>query len=1577
MGHRSLFRQISGPLQSVRAKARRRFLESQGFSVESLETRQLLTVTANPDIYVALQDTTLSVAAPGILGNDNTNTGTPLTVTGFTQPTKGQLTLNPNGSFQYIPTAGTTGADQFSYTVADTKGGTSTSTVQFAVSATTDEASVFAGPRLASVSSTQGTLLNGVLGGLIGTNLNLTVADYNGLAAGSVNGGRLADALGVELGVTPDQALTTNATLAQILTAAASVAQADGNTAEVTALNNLAVTVGGLTAPVQLGNLLQVNPNDGSLANTDINALDLVTGTVQLFNFDNVVTTPTPVTISAASLGLPGIVGQVQISAQVVEPPVLTTGPAGTQFHSAAIRTRIDVNLIDSLNTGALNTALAALGFAANASLGNLSIYSEIAEGQGTIASVNAIAQTVTLQATPGLANVYVGSIADNLFFDRTHVIDPTTDVGYGNVGTLALTNALTPALNVSTGIQLRAVALGIAPTASTEVFNAPFPQSMTVGSSSTAVTNLVNSLVTTLDVRLAGSLGALLDPLVNGTILPIVKPLVTNDVTPLLAPVLSNVVDPTLKLLGTGIGELDLTVNAVSRVAAPGANPDFAVTQLNQPVTVAVLDNDATLVGDPITVTAVTQPTNGTVVINSDGTVTYTPTTGYVGPDTFTYTITDTKGLTSTGTVTIKVLPLPPVANPDTYTANQNTPLTVAAATGVLANDTDPAGSPLTAVIDSNPTKGTLTLNPDGSFTYTPTTGTSGPDSFTYRATDGTVFSNPVIVTVNVQPALPVAVADTYTAVIGTPLIVPVVTGVLANDTDPNGLTLTAGAITQPTNGTLTLNPDGSLTYTPNAGFLGTDSFTYQATDANGSSAPATVTVNVQAAGLPVANPDVYVATIGTPLNIPVATGVLANDTDPNGLTLSAVVATMPTNGTLTLNPDGSLTYTPNAGFLGTDSFTYRATDTSGQSSPAMVTINVQAAGLPVANPDTYTATIGTPLVVPIATGVLANDTDPNGLTLSAVVASQPTHGTLILNPDGSLTYTPTVGFLGADSFTYRATDASGQSVPTTVAINVQAAGTPVANPDVYTLTSGTTLTLNASTGVLANDTDPNGLTLSAVVATMPTNGTLTLNPDGSLTYTPTAGFVGTDSFTYRATDSSGQSAPTLVSLIVSAGDNGGGGTQTQPPQVVTTFPVTGTVGVPIDDAPVVTFTDGDGSTPPGSYTATIDWGDGTAPSTGTVTETNGVYQVTGDHTYQQAGTFPVGVTITRPGSVGLSATTAAVISPVSSNASLSGVVFSDTNGDGIREAGEAGVANAIIILAGSSTTGQLIYYVTLTALDGSYSFSGLPAGTYAIAEQKPGGTLTAMATTTISGQPTVGTLGGMASNRLITNINVTSGAAGTGYNFAESASSSLSGNVYLDANRNRIDDGNEYGVSGVVVTLSGTTTSGQQILMTTTTDVNGNYQFSGLDSGIYQVHVARPSQFFNRGAVTPGTAGGIARGDSITSIQFASGTNATGYNFGELARPNCRLNGPMLQALLRVGPTGALPANFQPIRPAVGGAIRRFFPVLANRADGQAGVATQQIHQANVHAQAVRAAKVHVQHGKALPKMAARRHK
>ena len=282
------------------------------------------------------------------------------------------------------------------------------------------------------------------------------------------------------------------------------------------------------------------------------------------------------------------------------------------------------------------------------------------------------------------------------------------------------------------------------------------------------------------------------------------------------------------------------------------------------------------------------------------------------------------------------------PVAVANTYNATEDTNLNITAP-GVLTNDTDIDGDTLTAVKVTGPAHGTLTLNPNGSFTYTPTANYNGPDSFTYKASDGALDSNTATVTITVAAVndAPVAVNDAYNVTEDITLNITA-PGVLTNDTDIDGDTLTAVKVTGPAHGTLTLNPNGSFTYTPAPNFNGLDSFTYKASDGDKYSSPATVTIVVEGKNdAPEAVDDVYDATVGTTLNI-AAPGVLTNDTDIDNDPLTAVKVTGPTHGTLTLNPNGFFTYTPNAGFNGPDIFTYKANDGVTDSNTATVTINV-----------------------------------------------------------------------------------------------------------------------------------------------------------------------------------------------------------------------------------------------------------------------------------------------------------------------------------------------------------------------------------------------------------------------------------------------------------------------------------------------------------------------------------------------------------------------------------------------------------------------------------------------------------
>ncbi len=275
----------------------------------------------------------------------------------------------------------------------------------------------------------------------------------------------------------------------------------------------------------------------------------------------------------------------------------------------------------------------------------------------------------------------------------------------------------------------------------------------------------------------------------------------------------------------------------------------------------------------------------------------------------------------------TLDVLPIPaaPVAVDDAGTTTVDTALVVPAA-GILGNDTGTRLSVLTTVT-TPPTHGTVVLGTDGSYTYTPSAGYTGTDSFVYTITDDAGQTASATVRLTVTPR---AVDDGWTTPVNTTLVVAP-RGVLVNDV---GTALVASILTPPTHGTVTLRTDGGLTYVPDHDFSGTDTFTYRASDGT-SSAPATVTILVtperdrRRRGH---HPAQRRARRRGP-------GVLVND---SGTALTVTSVGTPAHGTVVMDPDGGYRYTPPAGWGGTDTFTYSAVDGSGQPVSAVVTVRV-----------------------------------------------------------------------------------------------------------------------------------------------------------------------------------------------------------------------------------------------------------------------------------------------------------------------------------------------------------------------------------------------------------------------------------------------------------------------------------------------------------------------------------------------------------------------------------------------------------------------------------------------------------
>ena len=387
-----------------------------------------------------------------------------------------------------------------------------------------------------------------------------------------------------------------------------------------------------------------------------------------------------------------------------------------------------------------------------------------------------------------------------------------------------------------------------------------------------------------------------------------------------------------------------DWTITDVNR--APVAVDDSDSTLHDTSVTIDVLANDSDADGDTLTVSGVTQGANGSVAVNVDNTVTYTPDTGFVGTDSFTYTNDDGFGGSGTATVTVNVTNQAPVAVDDVYATQQGQPLSVPAP-GVLTNDSDADGDPLTAVQQTGTSNGAVTLTDDGSFTYTPNGGFIGQDSFTYVANDGIADSNVATVTVNVTEVnLPPVVdnpgpqTDDEDAGVSLQIVA----------SDPNGDVLDYTATGLPPG--LSIDPSSGLI----SGTVSFDAVTHPDLSAvypvtvsvsDGNNPAETVnfdwTVN-DVNRAPVAVDDAVTTGVDTPVTV----DVLANDSDADGDVLTVVNTTVPPNGSAVINPDGTVTYTPNTGFTGTDAFDYTIEDGFGGSATATVTITV-VAGPPV----------------------------------------------------------------------------------------------------------------------------------------------------------------------------------------------------------------------------------------------------------------------------------------------------------------------------------------------------------------------------------------------------------------------------------------------------------------------------------------------------------------------------------------------------------------------------------------------------------------------------------------------------
>ena len=449
-----------------------------------------------------------------------------------------------------------------------------------------------------------------------------------------------------------------------------------------------------------------------------------------------------------------------------------------------------------------------------------------------------------------------------------------------------------------------------------------------------------------------------------------------------------------------------------------------------------------------------------------------------------------------------------PPVAKPEYITVQEDRSASIT----LMASDLD--GDRLTYHIVTGPSHGTLSVT-GPSVTYTPESNYSGEDSFTFMVNDSAVDSNTASISLAIEAVNDPPIANHQSAM--TRLDRSVFIILTGRDIDSDKLKYSIA--TQPEHGSLTFGSDfdtsGKLTYTPEANFAGKDSFTFKLNDGDVDSAPATVTLNMTPNHVPMADLQSVTTAEDTP------TVINLTGSDPDGDTVVYSVVTVPSHGSLS-GTAPNLTYSPNKNFSGPDSFTFKVND--GTADSALTTVAVTVAPVndpPVANNIDVSVMEDMPIPVTLV-GI-----DPDGDSLAYSIVTKPSNG-ILSGTEPNMSYTPNTNFNGLDSFTFRVSDGTLNSIPGTVSLLVNPADDPpIANGNNVTVTE------DLVSHIMLTGSDPDGDPLTYSVLRTPNHGKLS-GTAPNLIYTPDPNFSWLDSFTFRVNDGKSDSVPATVMISV-----------------------------------------------------------------------------------------------------------------------------------------------------------------------------------------------------------------------------------------------------------------------------------------------------------------------------------------------------------------------------------------------------------------------------------------------------------
>ncbi|HWO21583.1 MAG TPA: Ig-like domain-containing protein [Kofleriaceae bacterium] len=746
---------------------------------------------AGNDTATTQEDTPVGVTAATLLMNDTDPEGLPLMVTAVSGATNGTVSL-AGGVATFTPAANFNGAASFQYTVSD---GTATAAGTVAVTVTAVNDAPVAVDDAATTA--EDTLLTIAAATLVANDTDVDGDTLTVTAVGNAANGTVALA-GGNVTFTPAANFSGTATFEYTVS--------DGTATDTGAV---AVTVTPVNdAPVAV---------DDTTSTAEDTPLTVAVATLLANDTDAEGNTLAVTAVGNATNGAVVLVG-----GNVTFTPAANFSGAATFEYTVSDGTATDTGAVAVTVTPVNDAPVAVDDTASTAEDTPRTIAAATLVANDTDADGDTLAVTAVGNATNGAVALAGGNVtftpAAN--FSGTATFEYTVSDGTAT-DTGAVTVTVTPVNDAPVAVDDTVVAIEDTPR---------------VIAAATLVVNDTDADGDTLTVTAVGNA-------TNGTVA-----LAGGNVT--FTPALNYIGPATFEYTvsdGTASDIGLVNVNVTSSNDAPVAVDDSATTPEDQPIqltSAALVANDIDADGDPLTVTAVSGATNGTVVL-AGGIATFTPAANFSGTAGFTYTVSDGFA-TDTGAVTITVTPVndAPVATDDTATTDEDTPLVIAAAT-LLANDTDVEGDTLTVTAVSNATNGAAVLA-GGNVTFTPNANFSGTASFSYTVSDGTAIDTGVVtITVTAVNDAPVAADDTGTTGVNAPLILTHAV-LLGNDTDVDGPALAITAVQNAVNGAVVLGAT-TVTFTPSSAFVGTASFDYVVSDGTATDV-GTVTITVTA---------------------------------------------------------------------------------------------------------------------------------------------------------------------------------------------------------------------------------------------------------------------------------------------------------------------------------------------------------------------------------------------------------------------------------------------------------------------------------------------------------------------------------------------------------------------------------------------------------------------------------------------------------------------------------------------------------------------------------------------------------